>query len=506
MRLFEPQPALDTQAPAVAPRGLVLPARADGVLRLQRAVGNRATGRLLQRNGHDHWALAVTNDRRDTIDAKKRPWERWVLVKGKLEKAGSTLHHVISKTTIDLIVDELDVALESSDRTLATAAKKFEKSLEEAITEGDLREGTTRKKQAWNLPFNLIAGPNDPSEDPGERFDAGYEMSTAPDGSRTFTETELTGHLRALEDAFREGRRKTGVGHGLTAAAWDAMTTAFEEARDLGGDVAIDVNEEEWMNFIPAVGGDKVWIRAGERRYPGVTLGRGLFPRAAVACPAMNAVITARTVSFPLARSEDGDIGSSRAYLSVYIPGQTIKHIWERHTYAGFTMAADDMKAVNTFFRDRTLAIADIQRMVNQSLDAIVDAIRGFIEDAAVGVEDIRLFSEDLDIDLTRVDSPAGRLYVKGNFEHFTQQYIERNLLANMTVLPDPVGRRRRSRSPPSRWSRSRRAPAPGATRTAARPDSAQRPKPAPRPRPSPPPRPPPPSPSRSRSRRTAGG
>jgi hypothetical protein len=96
------------------------------------------------------------------------------------------------------------------------------------------------------------------------------------------------------------------------------------------------------------------------------------------------------------------------------------------------------MKAVNTFFRDTTLTVADVQRMVNQSLDAMVDAIRRFIEDAAVGVEDIRLFTEDLDIDLTRVETPAGRLYVKGNFEHFMPQYIERNRFANMTVLPDP--------------------------------------------------------------------
>ena len=72
-------------------------------------------------------------------------------------------------------------------------------------------------------------------------------------------------------------------------------------------------------------------------------------------------------------------------------------------------MAVDEMKAVNTFFRDTTLAIADIQRMVNQSRDAIADGIRRYIEDAAVGLEDVRLFDEDLDIALTRVDTrPAG--------------------------------------------------------------------------------------------------
>ena len=185
---------------------------------------------------------------------------------------GTTLHHVVSKTTLDLIVDELDAALDSSNSTLQTAAKKFDTALENAIAAAGVSEGTSRKKQAWNLPFNLIAGPNDPSEDPGERFDAGYQMSTATDGSRSFTETQLTGHMRALEDAFREGRRKKGIGNGLTAGAWDTMTTAFNAARALRGDRNVHVNEAEWMSFTPP-GGGKVWIRSGERRYPGATLG-----------------------------------------------------------------------------------------------------------------------------------------------------------------------------------------------------------------------------------------
>jgi hypothetical protein len=438
MRLAEPRTERCAEPVPAAARAAVA-ARSDGVLLLQRTVGNRATGRLLQRNGHDNWSLTATDKRREAIDAIKRPWERQVLVKGKLEPAGSTLHHVLSKTMLDWIVDELDAALESSNRTLETAAKKFDTALETAIEAAGVSEGTSRKKQAWNLPFNLIAGPNDPADDPGERFDAGYVMAAAADGSRSFTESELTGHMRALEDAFREGRRRAGIGNGLTAEAWDKITTAFTAARTLRGDTTIAVNPQEWMTFkSPAKGGEKVWIRAGERRYPGVTLGARLFPPAAIPYGPAGAVITARAVSFPLRRAQGGEAGSSRAFVSLYLPGKAIKHVWERHTYPGFTFADRDMKSVNTFFRNTNLTIPAVGQMVVQSLDAIVAAVRRHVEDAAVGLEDMEVFTKDLDVNLTRVDTPAGRLFVKVNFEHLETEWVEPTVLEDMTELPDP--------------------------------------------------------------------
>jgi hypothetical protein len=56
----------------------------------------------------------------------------------------------------------------------------------------------------------------------------------------------------------------------------------------------------------------------------------------------------------------------------------------------------------------------------------------------AAGERDMLPAGATPEIDLTRVDTPAGRLYVKGNFEHVTHEFVDPNRLRNMTELPDP--------------------------------------------------------------------
>jgi hypothetical protein len=445
------------------------------VLALQSAIGNRGLVHLLQRHkSHKNWSLAVADKERTEIDLTARPWHttREVKAKGtgkragkkqqakakaeaaanekagekkKTEFVGSTLHHMISKAVLDLIERDLQQGLASRDTDVSAAAGRFNAQLTKAARASGITEGD-RAKQLWNLFVNLEAGPTDVVGDPGEGFDASYQMISEKDGSRRFVETAVSTELRTLEQAYRTGRRTAGRDGTLGAASWDAMAEALKrakkQAKEAGTLANIRVDKDQWMPFTATDdnGVSKTrWTRSGARRYPGVQLGRPLFPAAPVA-PAQVAAIPAVTAAFDISNDADNDMRPSRAYLSVGIPAPVIGHICERHTYRHFTGVPSDMKATNTFFRDAALDAAGVRALLAQALPDIVTAVGRHIEDAALGIEDYDELLEDEDLSLAGIPTSRGELYVKLSVSH--DDTGQRNPLLAQPNQPPAGGQR----------------------------------------------------------------
>jgi hypothetical protein len=401
------------------------------VLALQRTFGNRAVVRMLQRRkDHKGWSLAVADAERTDIDSATRPWHTTRKVKekksGKVTEqfVGSTLHHMISKSVLDLIAADLQAALSSNDTDTGAAAVRFNKALTKAARAAGITEGD-REKQLWNMFLNLEAGPSDVIGDPGEGFDASYVAVEDERGGRRFVETAVSTHLRKLDQAYRTGRRAAGGAGELDADVWNKMAEALESATDAAAEAStlknIRIDEDQWMSFMAKdkETGElkKRWTRSGARWYPGLELGRKLFP-AVAGVPAPVADIAPVTETFRIHNDADNAHEPSLAFLTFSISAAAIDHVCKRHTYRYFTTVTSDMKATNTFFRDTTLDAAGVRALLVQALPDIVKAIRSHIEDAATGIEDYDDLLADKDLSLAGIPTGAGELYIKAGVTH----------------------------------------------------------------------------------------